>query len=112
MTTRGRFAVDDILSDSIAKYVVKRTLTPTMLIRPTDNWRSRRSKFKSILVALDGSEAAESVLPFIHTFWETFGSSVTLLSVPEGSESEDFGEKIEVYLDDIAEALRNEGMEV
>lgn len=112
MTTRGRFAVDDILSDSTAKSVVKRTLTPTMLIRPTDNWRSRRSKFKRILVALDGSEAAESVLPYVHTFWETFGSRVTLLSVPEGSESEDFGEKIGAYLDDVADALRNEGMEV
>lgn len=112
MTTRGRFAVDSLISDSIAKKLVKKTLIPTLLIRPTDNWRSRRSKFKKILVALDGSEAAEYVLPYIRAFSNTFGSELLLLSVPEGSESEDFSLTIKHYLDDIAETLRNEGQTV
>ncbi len=112
MTTRGSFAVDTLITESIAKKVVKKTLTPTLLIRPTDNWRSRRSKFKRILVALDGSEAAEAVLPYIRTISNRFGSKVLLFSVPEGSESEEFSEKIQQYLDDIAETLRNEGIDV
>lgn len=112
MTTRGKFAVDSLISDSIAKRVVKKTLTPTLLIRPTDNWRSRRSKFKKILVALDGSEAAEAVLPYIRTISGKFDSKVLLFSVPEGSESEGFGETIKRYLDDIAETLTNEGLDV
>lgn len=112
MTTRGRFAVDSLVTDSIAKQVVKKTLTPTLLIRPTDDWRSRRSKFKHILVALDGSEAAETVLAYIRTFCNKFGSKVLLLSVPEGSESEDFRSTIEHYLRDVAETLRDEGITV
>lgn len=112
MTTRGKFGVEDILSDSIAKRVIKKTLTPTLLIRPTDNWRTRRSKFKRILVALDGSEAAEAVLPYIRTFAAKFDSKVLLFSVPEGSESEEFGETIRQYLDHIAETLREEGFDI
>ncbi|MCW5960948.1 MAG: universal stress protein [Pyrinomonadaceae bacterium] len=112
MTTRGKFSVDSIMTDSIAQRVIKKTLTPTLLIRPTDNWRSRRSKFKRILVALDGSEAAEKVLPYIRKFANEFGSKVLLFSVPEGSESENYSERIQQYLDDIAETLKEEGIDV
>lgn len=113
MTTRGKFSVDNILnSDSIAQRVIKKTLTPTLLVRPTDNWRSRRSKFKQILVALDGSEAAEVILPYIRAFANHFDSKVLLFSVPEGSESEAYGETIKQYLDDIAETLKEEGFNV
>ncbi len=111
MTTKGKFA-DDILSGSIAKKVVKKTLTPTLLIRPTDDWRTRRSKFKNILIALDGSEAAEAVLPYIRTFCRKYGSKALLFSVPEGSESESYGETISSYLNDIAATLREEGIDV
>ncbi len=111
MTTRGKFG-DGVLTDSIAKRVIKKTLTPTLLIRPTDSWRSRRSKFKRILVALDGSAAAEATLPFIRTFASKFASKVVLFSVPEGSESEEFGETMHVYLEHIAETLREEGFDI
>jgi nucleotide-binding universal stress UspA family protein len=112
MTTRGKFSVDSIVTDSIAQRVVKKTLTPTLLIRPTDNWRSRRSNFKRIMVALDGSEAAEVVLPYIRAFANKFDSKVLLFSVPEGSESEEYAETIKHYLDDIAENLKEEGFNV
>ncbi len=112
MTTRGKFSVDKVISDSIAQRVVKKTLTPTLLIRPTDKWRSRRTKFKRILVALDGSESAEIVLPYIRAFANEFGSKVLLFSVPEGSESEEYTETIKHYLDDIAETLKEEGINV
>lgn len=111
MTTRGKFG-DGVLSESIAKRVIKKTLTPTLLIRPTDSWRSRRSRFKRILVALDGSAAAEATLPFIRTFASKFDSKVVLFSVPEGSESEEFGETMHVYLEHIAETLREEGFDI
>ena len=112
MSTRGRFEVGQLLSGSTAQRVVERTSTPIMLIRPTDSWRSRRSHFKRILVALDGSEAAENVLPFIRAFANRFDSKVLLLSVPEGSESEGFKETVERYLEDIADALRDEGYDI
>ncbi|MEZ5429245.1 MAG: universal stress protein [Pyrinomonadaceae bacterium] len=112
MTTRGKFSVGKIIGDSIAQKVIKKTLTPTLLIRPTDNWRSRRSKFKRILIALDGSAAAEIVLPYIRAFGHRFDSKVLLLSVPEGSESEEYTEKIKAYLEDIAAALSEEGFDI
>lgn len=112
MTTRGKFSVDQLISDSVSKKVVKKGLTPTLLIRPTDDWRSRRSKFQKILVALDGSESAESVLPFIHTFCQMFDGSALLCSVPEGSESEEFDKTIRDYLADIADALSAVGVDV
>ena len=112
MSTRGKFEVGQIISGSITQRVVERTSTPILLIRPTDSWRSRRSKFKRILVALDGSEAAEEVLPFIRAFANRFGSKVLLLSVPEGSESEDYRETVEKYLEDIAGILREEGYDI
>ncbi len=112
MTTRGKFEFGQLMTKSMAQRVVQKTSTPTLLIRPTNNWRSRRSEFKRILVALDGSEEAEMVLPYIRAFANQFASRVLLFSVPEGSESEGYDEKIKQYLDGIAEALRNDGIEI
>lgn len=112
MSTRGKFDVGQLISGSVTQRVVGRASIPLLLIRPTESWRSRRSKFKRILVALDGSEAAEEVLPFIRAFANRFGSKVLLLSVPEGSESETYRETVERYLEDVAEALREEGYDI
>ena len=113
MTTRGKFEFGTLISKSVSQKVISKTSTPTLLIRPTDtDWRTRRSRFKRILVALDGSEAAETVLPYIRSFANRFESKVLLLSVPEGSESEEYQTKIQTYLDDIAEALNEEGYNI
>ncbi|CAN5830723.1 hypothetical protein BH20ACI4_BH20ACI4_24080 [soil metagenome] len=112
MSTRGKFEVGQFISGSTTQKVLELTSTPTLLIRPTESWRSRRSRFKRVLVALDGSEAAEQVLPFIRSFADKFDSKVLLLSVPEGSESENYRETVEKYLNDIAESLREEGYDI
>lgn len=112
MTTRGKFEIGQLITKSITQRVLQKTSIPTLLIRPTNNWRSRRSEFKNILVALDGSEASETVLPYIRAFANQFDSKVHLFSVPEGSESEEYQDKIKIYLDSIAETLREEGMSV
>lgn len=112
MTTRGKFSVGQILTTSVAQRVIHKTLTPVLLIRPTDNWRSRRSKFKNIMVSLDGSEAAEQVLPFIRAFSRKFNSRILLLSVPEGSESDAYDRKITQYIEDVADVLRQENFDV
>jgi nucleotide-binding universal stress UspA family protein len=112
MTTRGKFELNQLITKSMAQRVIQKISTPTLLIRPTNNWRSRRSEFKNILVALDGSEASEMILPYIRAFTYHFNSKVHLFSVPEGSESEGYSEKIKQYLDDIANTLSEEGMTV
>ncbi|NNE66839.1 MAG: universal stress protein [Pyrinomonadaceae bacterium] len=111
MSTRGKFDISQLVSASMAQRVVQGASAPTLLIRPTNNWRSRRSEFKRILIALDGSEEAEMVLPYIRAFAMKFNSRVLLVSVPEGSESEGYSEKLKKYLDSIAENLKEEGLE-
>ena len=112
MTTRGKFELGQLITTSMSQGVVQKTSTPTLLIRPTNNWRSRRSEFKRILVALDGSNEAERVLPYIRAFANHFGSKVLLFSVPEGSESEGFSETIKNYLDGVAATLKADGLDV
>ena len=112
MTTRGKFEIGQLITRSITQRVLQKTSTPTLLIRPTNNWRSRRSEFKHLMVALDGSEAAERVLPYIRAFSNQFDSKVLLFSVPEGSESEGYSETIKSYLEGIATTLKEEGMKV
>ena len=112
MTTQGKFEFGQLITKSMTQRVVQKTSTPTLLIRPTNNWRSRRSEFKHILVALDGSEAAEKVLPYIRAFANQFNSKVLLFSVPEGSESESYDETIKSYLEGIATTLKEEGLNV
>jgi len=112
MTTRGKFEIGQMITKSMAQMIIQKTSTPTLLIRPTNNWRSRRSEFKNILVALDGSEAAEQVLPYIRAFANQFDSKVHLFSVPEGSESEGYNEKIKKYLENVATTLKEEGLNI
>ncbi len=112
MTTRGKFEIGQLISKSMTQRVVQKTSTPTLLIRPTNNWRSRRSEFKRIMVALDGSEEAERVLPYIRAFANQFNSKVLLFSVPEGSESEGYSETIKNYLEGIANTLKDDGLTV
>jgi nucleotide-binding universal stress UspA family protein len=61
-------------------------------------------------VALDGSATAEQVLPHVHEIASKFGSEVTLLSAPEGSQSDDFPDKVKSYLDRIAQLLLAKGV--
>ena len=83
-----------------------------LIIRPTDDWRSTRTRFRKVLVALDGSAIAEQILPHVHEIASKFASEVTLLSAPEGSQSDDFVDNVRAYLDRIADLLRKKGVNV
>ena len=78
-----------------------------LLIRPTEEWRSRHTRFQRLLVALDGSWSAERVLRYARTLAEVFESEILLLGVPEA----DFEEKqLLTYLEGVAEALRRRNL--
>lgn len=109
MTHSDGSGVAKLISDNMVESVVQRTLIPTLAIG-MDNVEAPFSHFKRILVALDGSEAAESVLPYIRVMARGEGSQVLLLSVPEGSESEGYAQMIEVYLSHIAKQLTDSGI--
>ncbi len=112
MATNEISVANKILPEKLVANVIRKTLTPTLVVRPSEHWRSRHSRFQRILVALDGSEAAEAVLPYIRTLAKKFNSTVLLLSVPEGSESEEYATTIQRYLEDIAARLTREGVSV
>jgi nucleotide-binding universal stress UspA family protein len=92
--------------------VVQNTSTPLLLLRPTGDWRSRRTSFKRLLVALDGSDFSERILPYVSVLAHSFGSEVLLLSVPEGSTSEQYRATIRSYLTGLAGELQALGLNV
>lgn len=64
MATHGRSGVNRWLLGSVAEKVLRGTANPLMLIRAKANAKSEgEASLKSIIVPLDGSQLAESVLP-------------------------------------------------
>lgn len=110
MTTHGRSKMQRMVVSSVTTDVIYQTTPPLMVIRPTEDWRSTRTTYKRILVALDGSEIAEQVLPYVQEIAFKFNSDVTLLSIAEGSESDDYLEKVEGYLCEVAVQLQSKGV--
>ncbi|MGE3623014.1 MAG: universal stress protein [Bdellovibrionales bacterium] len=109
-TTAGNTATGKVISNNVVEEVIRKTLIPTLIIGAGGNIPGPFEKFNRILVAMDGSEASESVLLYIRTLARGKGSSVTLLFVPEGSESENFRQTIQLYFDRIAMQLKKEGI--
>ncbi len=111
ISTQGRSRLKRWVLSHVTMDVIHQTTPPLLVIRPTDDWRSTRTRFKRLLVALDGSATAEQVLPHVHEVASKFNSEVVLLSAPEGSQSDDFVDKMKSYLDRIAELLQGKGVD-
>ncbi|CAN5375022.1 hypothetical protein BH20ACI1_BH20ACI1_22600 [soil metagenome] len=108
ISTKGGFEVGHLFSSSVSQRLIQKTSLPILLLRPTDNWESRYSEFKKIIVSLDGSAEAECVLPLVKLLADEFDNEVLLVSVPEGAESENYAETMQQYLDGIAAGLDSE----
>lgn len=108
ISTKGGFEIGHIFSASVSQRLIERTSLPVLLLRPTDNWASRYTEFKKIIVSLDGSAEAECVLPLVKLLADEFDNEVLLVSVPEGAESENYAETMQQYLDGIAAKLDSE----
>lgn len=98
-------------ADNNVTQLIRHALIPVLIVKSTPAQAEPFCSFKRILVALDGSEAAESVLVYLRTLVRSQGSTVYLLSVPEGSESENYNASIQLYLDKIAAQLQKEGID-
>lgn len=83
--------------------VIHATTPPVLFLRPSDSWKSRASKFKKILVPLDGSDISEQVLPYATSWAKLYGAEVTLLHTPEEQGDEALAEKMKLYLDKLVE---------
>jgi nucleotide-binding universal stress UspA family protein len=110
LPTVGNTTVAKMISNNDVEQIIQKTLVPTLVIQK-NRLKKRFTSFKRILVALDGSEASESVLPYLRALVRGISSSVMLLSVPEGSESEGYSTTIKLYLENIARQLRSDGIE-
>jgi nucleotide-binding universal stress UspA family protein len=104
--------MDDIIFwvvSDVAEKIISRARTSVLLIRPTEEWRSRRTHFKRLLVNLDGSQSAEKVLRYARTIAGRFQSEMLLLAVPEADSDEP---KLRKYTESVAAALRTRGFHV
>lgn len=106
MSTHGMPGLDRFYAGDVANRLIRIMKKPVLLLRPTERWQTRTTRFTRLLVSLDGSETAEKILPYARAIAGTFGSEIVLLSVPE-AESEI--PRLEEYIDTVCNALRERG---
>jgi nucleotide-binding universal stress UspA family protein len=79
MGTHGRSGMNRWLLGSVAEKVLRGTANPLLLVRATDEAKSEgEATLKSIMVPLDGSEIAASVLPMVAGMATKLGLEVEL----------------------------------
>jgi len=79
MATHGRSGLNRFLLGSIAEKVLRGTVNPLLLVRATEEAKSNgEATLKSIIVPLDGSELAESVIPMAAGLAKKLGLKVVL----------------------------------
>ena len=79
MATHGRSGLNRFLLGSIAEKVLRGTANALLLVRATEEAKSAgEAALKSIIVPLDGSELAESVLPMVAGLAKTLDLEVEL----------------------------------
>ena len=85
MATHGRTGLSRAWMGSVADGVMRASKIPVLLVRPGDGVADieRGPTFTGILVPLDGSPRAESVLEPAAALAEAFGASITLLEIVE-----------------------------
>jgi nucleotide-binding universal stress UspA family protein len=111
------------MSGGVSSKLMMRLDIPVYLVQgdqPEDLGR----ELKKILVALDGSIASEKVLPYARALALAYGSEVTLISVPQIPETENYRAPADVveelraeaeaqmtnFLEAVARALQKDGV--
>ena len=134
MTSRGATGTARWSLGSVALKVVLHSRTPILLVRTTQRHAARLEEgVRSILVPLDGSPVAESILPHIEDLGRATGLEIVLLQVTvpirypavgrEVTEAEKHEEDVKnlntarvaatrYYLDEREDALKKKGVNV
>ncbi|MBI2359237.1 MAG: universal stress protein [Deltaproteobacteria bacterium] len=82
MATHGRSGVQRWLLGSVADKVLRATANPLLLVRSVDGDSTEGgAMLKKIVVPLDGSQLAETVLPHVKPLAQEMGLAVVLLRV-------------------------------
>jgi nucleotide-binding universal stress UspA family protein len=87
-STRGGSGARHWLTGGVASRIVQSITRPVLLVQSEN---IRPPQLQRLLVALDGSDSAERVMPYAMTLANTFQGEILLLSVPEVPEVSQFG---------------------
>jgi nucleotide-binding universal stress UspA family protein len=123
MSTHGRSGVQRWLLGSVAEKVLHATSSHLLLVRPTEKGQSAEAApLKSVIVPLDGSELAESVIPDVLDLAKSLNLEIVLVRVfhlpiedPQGGYGYDeriremVKEEAESYLEQKVKQLRLTG---
>jgi nucleotide-binding universal stress UspA family protein len=114
MATHGRSGINRWLLGSIAEKVLRGAPNPLLLVRATDEAKADLvATLKSIVVPLDGSELAESVLPTVAELAKTLKLEVVLFraySIPYSAYSSAEGSYAVDY-EELLKAMREEAVD-
>jgi nucleotide-binding universal stress UspA family protein len=114
MATHGRSGINRWLLGSIAEKVLRGAPNPLLLVRATDEAKADLvATLKSIVVPLDGSELAESVLPTVAELAKTLKLEVVLFraySIPYSAYSSAEGYYAVDY-EELLKAMREEAVD-
>jgi nucleotide-binding universal stress UspA family protein len=106
MATHGRSGLDRWMLGSVAEKVMRGSRNPLFLVRAHDEGATDgAATIRSIVVPLDGSELAESVLPTVTAIAKTLDLEVVLCRAYELAASAYYGS--EDYLPNYDEMLRH-----
>jgi nucleotide-binding universal stress UspA family protein len=107
LTTHGRSPLERLFLSDTSTRILRRSPSPVLLVRPKDDPEQEQTRFNRLLVCLDGSENAETVLPYARAIAARCHSEILLLAVPEG----DFAAPtLRKYLEGMADDLRRRGL--
>jgi nucleotide-binding universal stress UspA family protein len=111
MATHGRSGLNRFLLGSVAEKVLRGAANPLLLVRATEKAKSEgEADFKTVIVPLDGSELAESVLPTVVGAAKKLGLEVLLFrayNIPYNTYAGDEG-YYAVNYDDLIAGVRDE----
>lgn len=125
IATHGRSGLGRVLLGSVADKLLHSTDVPVLIIRPPEVEVQGLISLSSIIVPLDGSPLAESVLAYVKDMAKALSLSVTLVrtiptmtALSAGPEYvllptdiiTEMKEAAILYLDDVAQSLRDEGL--
>jgi len=125
IATHGRSGLGRVLLGSVADNLLHSTDVPLLVVRPPEIEVEGEIKLSSIIVPLDGSPLAESVLSYVKDMAKALSLTVTLVraiptvtALSSGPEYvllpmdiiTEMKEAAILYLDNVAQSLRNEGL--
>lgn len=88
MATHGRSGINRWMLGSVAEKVLRATSNPLLLVRTADQAKpGEEARLTSVIVPLDGSELAESVLPAVTELAKKLGLAIILFrafNIPYG----------------------------